>query len=276
VEIPQLPPKKLDIDVMKIQEIANSLCGPSSGNDADFKRAASLYSFQVGIFTGFNSRLMQDARLLAYIRLLEFLERQADVSPETSFADRLAIPGYEAMFHLILHNGGWRRIRTLWSAKHFDKYLEACKSEAREAAKFVDFSFRSSHSLSNPRHKGGFTMALAYLKVKGYSDGMLKQRWRTYKPSVVFQYLMLTHKLGARPPASNKKRFVDKLLVQSRDSERWIAFFAAYLDVGKILRPAGYECENITLGYSITKPPKLVPPELSTADREFLKNYKSS
>lgn len=219
-------------------------------------RAIKLFEFQVALLNKSSfyaivnnendapapTPKMQMARNFAAIKILEKIEtdlKKEKNVPLISIRDLAAIDDYRAIFDdVIAANGGWFRIRHSMSAGDFDRDVNARSDEARAAANIVDFSYRfSSLDTLSPKdgreNPGGLDSARYVARTAGSyrsacSETTIKNRWREYRPSAIFLYLIFNQKVDLRPPRLQSKSFVDNLLRQSDDVDSLRRFFNAY------------------------------------------------
>jgi len=208
---------------MELVDIARVLCETTTTQSV-FLKAIRLFEFQVSIFAPSSQTLQRDARVLAAIRVLEHIQKSSNVSDEATLTELLRIPEYDDIVNIVFQSGGWRRIRKLWSASHFDEQLATRVEEARVVARLADFSYRFEMLMPSDTRKAGPTMARACLnqvskKGAGYSTGTLKSRWNEYGSAAALQYILLIQKIGPKLLKANKVSFVEKLVSQASDVE---------------------------------------------------------
>ena len=217
-------------------------------------RAIRLFEFQIALFYPYSftrllasesdvtapTRRLRAARLFAAIKILEKIEADIKQQKEVSvisIQDVSSEENFRTIFDgVIIPNGGWRRIRHLTSASAFDKNIKNNGHEAQAVANIIDFSYRFSiHGKGLPhdgrRNPGGVDSA-RYIAQNAYWPSMarstIKNRWRKYRPSAIFLYLLLKHKFDLQPPRVTSKNFVESLLRQANDVKEIRDFFRAY------------------------------------------------
>jgi hypothetical protein len=137
--------------------------------ESRYVRAIRLFEFQTCLFypQTFSVQkdvpIQRDARLLAALKLLEYLEARKLAATERnaiSLRDLSKNRDYVEIFDkVILRSGGWRAIRHIRSAKEFDEQLKIRQGEARTAAQLVDFSYRFATLRPHDKRRAGATMA---------------------------------------------------------------------------------------------------------------------
>jgi hypothetical protein len=266
--------------MMELAAVANILCA-SSTYPSVYLRAIKLFELQVSIFAPEAEELQLDARVLAAIRILEYIERSLpDAADGVPLADLLKIPEYAQVVSILFQSGGWTRIRRLWNAKYFDEQLAIRRAEARVVARLADFSYRFAMLMPKDPRKAGPTQARECLNEVsqnkgGYSTGTLKSRWAEYGSAAALQYVLLVQKIGPKLLKLNKVNFVDRLVAQASDVGNLKSFFAAYRDVSKVLRPRGYDSPPLALDVLNEVHPELPVRQFSEKMREAIRNYKA-
>lgn len=231
---------------MLLQKLARVLCH----SDQSFslpQRAVALFGFQAAILSPSARSLESQARVLAALKILESME--SDTARNADLEQRLRIAGYREVLDFIMGEGGARRLRSLWTTKVFWEDVSARLDRARDVALMVQFSHRfAKFGQPTPRQKGGPTMARHFVcETTGPSDGTLRKRWREYGGTAVLQYLVLFHHKNLRPKQLSGKNFVTRLFEQAEDIAGLRAFFAAYVDLTRTLRPRGYKFDDLKL-----------------------------
>ena len=223
---------------------------------ARFFRAIKLFEFQIALFHPHSfgllvnsesnitapTRMLKTARIFAAIKILENIEAALKTAKRVSLIsirDLAADENYRGIFDdVIAANGGWSRMRHSMSAREFDENVDARSEEARAAANVVDFSYRFSIS-GAPSQKGqrknpGGLDAARYVvrQARPYKSAMsetaMKNRWREYRSTAIFLYLVLNQKFDLKPPRVASKNFLENLLRQSDDVDKLRRFFRAY------------------------------------------------
>jgi hypothetical protein len=228
---------------MVLQDLARVLC-QSDQSYSLHQRAIALFGFQVAILSPSTPVLESEARVLAALKILENME--SDTARNADLEERLRIVGYRELLDLIMREGGARRLRSTWTTKDLWHDVGIRLNQAKDVARMVRFSHRfAKFGEPTARKKGGPTMARHFVwKTTGLSDGTLRQRWREYGGTAVLQYLMLLHHRNLRPKQLSGRNFVTRLFEQADDIEGLRAFFAAYVDLTRTLRPRGYKFDD--------------------------------
>jgi hypothetical protein len=257
---------------MLLEELARGLC-QSDQSYSLHQRAIALFGFQVAILSPAVPVLESGARVLAALKILESMEN--DTAGNAGLEERLRIVGYRELLDLIMREGGARRLRSTWTTKEFSDQISVRLDEAKDVALMVQFSHRfAKFGEPRTRQTGGPTMARYFVRKRtGPSDSTLKQRWREYSDTAVLQYLMLRHHRNLIPKRLSGKNFVGRLFEQAHDIQGLRAFFAAYVDLTRTLRPRGYKFDDLKIQ-------TLASPVLSYALKPFserelkvIKNY---
>ena len=110
-------------------------------------------------------------------------------------------------------------------------------------------------------------------KTTGPSDGTLKTRWKEYRGTAVLQYLMLFHHKNFKPKQLSGKNFVERLFKQAEDIQGLRAFFAAYLDLARTLRPRGYKFEDLKIEIVASPAPMYELKPFSKTELEVIEGY---
>ncbi|THD63775.1 MAG: hypothetical protein E7813_17435 [Bradyrhizobium sp.] len=263
---------------MNLQETAEILC-QSDASHSPYVRAIKLFEFQVAIFAPGSEALQRHARVFAAIKILEHIEKLSGLEDRASLTERLKLPGYSEIANVIFQAGGWRRIRSLWNTREFDEQLAIRMGEAKSVARLADFSYRFVRLKPNDLRRGLSTMARHVVKEinknkAGFSESTIKTRWREYKSTAAFDYLVLIQKIGSKPLKLSKKHFVENLLRQASDVEQLRYFFAAYVEVSKVLRPRGFPSDPISGPFLKGIKPNLSVPEFSEDEDTAILAYK--
>jgi hypothetical protein len=242
-------------------------------DDADaspYLRAIRLYELQVAIFyprsfraliaatndaRGANKRL-RTARIYAGIKFLEHIEAELRGTLPTgnlSIRDLAQNRGYQEIFDsVIAANGGWSRIRHSISVKAFEKNISEQRVRASAVAKIIDFSYRFS-GIHNPKgYLGGVHTARHVVRTaisydSRMSKTLIKNRWRYFKCTAPFLYLLLIQNFPLMPPRLFSKSFLKQLLEQAQNIEGLRNFFRAYQHVCDVLTSRQYSFERLTL-----------------------------
>lgn len=226
-------------------------------------RAIRLYEFQIAILhrPSFDRLLrakddapavtkrLKTARIFVALKWLEKIERDLKEQRSVRFIPLRDVAGDELYCHLFddvfTKNGGWLRIRRSWDVRTFDEDIDARREEAQVVPNIIDFSYRFSIYCKDKKLKGGVENArLVVEKAPDYKSRLgrsqIKQRWRDYKQSSIFLYLLLVHNFDLNPPRLNSKNFLDKLLKQTVNTVEIRRFFATYQAVHSALLTRGY------------------------------------
>jgi hypothetical protein len=91
----------------------------------------------------------------------------------------------------------------------------------------------------------------------------------------VLQYLVLFHHKNLRPKQLSGKNFVTRLFEQAEDIAGLRAFFAAYVDLTRTLRPRGYKFDDLKLDTLASPAPLYELEPFSKRELKVIKNYKS-
>jgi hypothetical protein len=209
------------------------------------------------------------------LKILESLEN--GTAPNADLEQRIKIAGYREVLDLIMREGGARRLRSMWTTKELWDNVSIRLNEAKDVALMVQFSHRfAKFGEPTTRQKGGPTMARRFVcGTTGPSDGTVKKRWREYGATAVLQYLMLFHHKKLRPKQLSGKNFVRRLFEQAEDIAGMRAFFTAYVDLARTLRPRGYKCDDIQLEILASPAPSFKLKPFSERELKVIKNYKS-
>jgi hypothetical protein len=259
---------------MLLEELARVLCQSDQSCSLP-QRAIALFGFQAAILSPSARSLESMARVLAALKILESMEN--DTAQNADLEQRLRIAGYRDVLDLIMREGGARRLRSLWTTKVFWNDVSERLDQARDVALMVQFSHRfAKFGQPTPRQKGGPTMARRFVcETTGRSDGTLRKRWREYGGTAVLQYLMLFHYKNLRPKQLSGKNFVTRLFEQAEDIAGLRAFFAAYVDLTRTLRPRGYKFDDLKLDTLASPAPLYELEPFSERELKVIKNYKS-
>jgi hypothetical protein len=237
---------------MSLSNFVQSLINESK-TTSRFLRAIRLFELQIALFypRSFGRLLGSEsdateptgrqrmARLFAAIRILEKIE--ADLTKHKnvsviSIRDLAADEDFKTIFDHAVAPSGWRRIRRLISARAFDRTIKDRGREAQAVANIIDFSYRFSiHGRGLPhdgRTNPGGVDSARYVARKAYKPSMarttMKNRWKKYRPSAIFLYLMLKQNFDLQPPRVTSKNFVETLLGQADNVSQLRRFFRAY------------------------------------------------
>jgi hypothetical protein len=250
--------------IMSLEHIVERLIDESKSS---YSRAIDLFEFQTAVYRPKASfqrliatqrdaraptKVLRTARIFAAIRILEKIEedlREKRDSSVVSLRDLAADEDYRSIFDdVIATNGGWRRIRQSQSVMAFDESMKCRKKEAKPAAKIVDFSYRYSKHLSSSKYPGkknpGGVEAAKYVVRKAYNFGKkttIKNRWKGYKVTAVFVYLLLMRDFDFGPPRVGSRKFVEVLLRQVSNIDGLRKFFCAYQEVQGVLSKLNYK-----------------------------------
>jgi hypothetical protein len=249
-------------------------------------RAVRLFEFQTWLYCPKppNETIQKYARLLAAIKLLEYLERDIRAKTGEKFLSLMTLaghPSYAEVFDVVIaKSGGLRKILRLWNAREFDQQIERRLSEAKTVAKFIDFSYRFARLKSNDKQRGGVTMArfvvgAAHSYNVKLGTSTLKSRWWEYSPSSGFLYLVHIQKFELKPLRVSTNTFAEKLLAQAADRDHLIEFFQAHRHLAEILKPRGYLLPTIspdvgTLGSPLAVDP--FPVDVDSAIKRYAKD----
>ena len=259
---------------MVLQDLARVLC-QSDQSYSLHQRAIALFGFQVAILTPSVPVRESEARVLAALKILERVE--IDTARNAGLEERLKIVGYRELLDLIIREGGARRLRSIWTTKDLWDDVSIRLKEAKDVALLVRFSHRfATFGQPTARQIGGSTMARDFVcKTTGRSDGTLRNRWREYRATAVLQYLMLFHHKKLKPKQLSGKNFVERLFEQAEDIQGLRAFFAAYLDLAKTLRPRGYKFDDLKIEIVDSPAPSYELKPFSQTELEIIKGYGS-
>jgi hypothetical protein len=222
-----------------IQKIADVLLNE---NLSLYRRAIELYGFQALVLSPGYLHDGINAKIFAAVKILEMFDE--GMPEDTAIREKLETPHYEEVLEVALF-WGWRRFRSIGTAREFADDLDRRKEESLAVAQMAEFSYRFAKFGSSERKLGGSTMAREFLvrrnrrKQVRYSDGTLKTRWSEYKDSGVLLYLLHMHMSDLFPPRLTRKQFVKQLLLQAGDVGKLHFLLAAYRDVSHLLRPRG-------------------------------------
>ena len=261
-----------------------------------YQRAISLFEFQVAIYypKSFEclvvtrggvpapTKRLRTARIFAAIRILEKID--ADLKQQKnirgiSIRDLAADEIYKSVFDdEIFANGGWLRIRRSMTDREFDYNIDERCSEARVAANIVDYLYRFPKHLASeklPKTKRrilGGVDAAKYVVRNAYKPHIgkstMKSRWREYKLSAIFLYLIFNQKFNMRPCRVSSKEFLDDILRQVDNIDELRRYFCAYQIVRAALLDRKYTFPALDLDL------KCSPPKLEAA--EFSSNIKTA
>jgi len=223
-----------------------------------YLRAIRLFEFQICLFfpKALSSERLHDwhanARLLAALRLLEYLEIKAKDNKETVSLKKLAAnPHYAEIFDkIILKTGGSRGIRSVERSTEFDEQIAIRRRQAGVVTKIVDFCFRFARLKPKIRAKGRVTMARSIVsRAPSYKCrrklSTLKTRWREYGKTAGFLYLLAVQRYELIPLPVTDTNFTKRLLKQANDIEHIREFFWAYQYLCKNLEPRRYGFPSI-------------------------------
>jgi hypothetical protein len=222
------------------------------------------------------TKKLKTARILAAIGILEKIEEnlkdKKNIS-KISLQDLATDDDYRSVFDdEFVANGGWPRIKQSISAITFDRGVEKQRGYAEAAANIVDFSYRfSKHppsALGSRRQNPGGVDAAKYVVRKAckpyVSDSTIKGRWKKFKSSAIFLYLLFNQKFDMRPPEVSSEDFAETLLRQVDNLDELRSYFCAYQTVRAALLVRNYEkFPALELDLNCP-PPQLDTPELSS------------
>jgi hypothetical protein len=181
------------------------------------------------------------------MKILEYIESAQDNSGNADLPARLALPEYKQILEQsVICGGGWRAVARAWPRRELAIDIEARWSDAGDAARIIDFSYRFAQFKKGDKRLGGVTLARKFVcATGGVRDRTMKTRWREYGDTAILRYVL--GRIGPRPAKINKKQFVQKLLAQVADVNRLRKLFAAYRDVSRVLRRRGYRGDDIVV-----------------------------
>jgi hypothetical protein len=253
---------------MSLDQIVSAIV--DEPDTSPYLRAIRLYELQVAIsypqdflalteateLTCGATKRLRTVRIYAGVKFLEKIEEELRQKLETDKIPLMVLAQdhrYQNIFdNVIAVNGGWTRIRHSIAARNLDKKLSRQLDLATAAANIVDFSYRFGQMPNPGCYRGGVTAAryvVANAKSYGFIGGRttLGNRWRTFRPTAVFLYLLLIQKFPLFPPRLAAKNFSEMLLKQAQDLQLLRTFFCAYRHVSGVLAPRGYKFEKLML-----------------------------
>jgi hypothetical protein len=269
-----------------------------SGTVSPYMRAIRLFEFQVAIFNPNSfrklvsaerndrapSQLLRTACIFAAIKFLEDIEaelRKSNADKAVSIKQLAENPDFQVIFDkVVAPNGGWPRIRHSESVKRFDKKKVAVQCDLAETvAKFIDFSYRFDKNPIETKYRGGITTAVYVVRTaNSYQSEMSRskaaKRWRRFRTTAVFLYLLLVQKFPLMPPKVSSKHFSRDLMKQIEDIATLRDFFRAYQDVCETLIRRGYKFEKLDYNLNCDVPRfeiSAFPPDVATAFQESKK-----
>jgi hypothetical protein len=257
---------------MSLEELSRVLCQSDQSCSLP-QRAVALFGFQVAILSPSARSLESKARVLSALKILESME--SETTRNADLEQRLRIAGYREVLDLVMREGGARTLRSLWTTKVLWEDASVRLDQARDVALMVQFSHRfAKFGQPTPRQKGGPTMARHFVrKTTGRSDGTLRKRWKEYRATAVLQYLMLFHHKNLRPKQLSGRNFVTRLFEQAEDIQGLRAFFAAYVDLARTLRPRGYKFDDLKLEVLASAAPLYELKPFSHKELEAIESY---
>ena len=272
---------------LDLDETALSLAKPAA-RQSIYLRAVRLFEFQVSLFypDAFSAKTETEpqvnARLFAALKLLEYIEAETVAKGGALTLKALAAnPHYAQIFdHVILKSGGWRRIRNLPPSTEFDEQIKIRRDEASSVVKLIDFSYRFAILKPKSRAKGGVNMARKIVR-KAVFYGYRKQattlgtRWREYRLSAAFLYLLRVQKFDLFPKRISSTNFAAALLQQADDTDHLKEFFLDYQHLGQVLLTVGYSFPQLNANLGAI-PPSLPMDPFSNDIVEEIQKYKSA
>lgn len=248
---------------MSLDTVVTAILG-ENGPQSLYDRAIRLYEFQIAIFhrtsfarllkaeddTRAATKRLKTARIFVALKFFEKIERDLKQERSVNFMTYRDLAGHEQYCRLFddvfAKNGGWSRIRHSEDASTFDEDIDARCAEARVVANVVDFSYRFSIYCKERKLSGGVDNARYVLeKAPEYKssigESQIKNRWREYKQSSIFLYLLLVQNFDLRPPRISSTNFLAKLLKQADNTAELRRFFAAYQAVYTALLSRRYK-----------------------------------
>jgi hypothetical protein len=208
------------------------ICGPRASDD----EASTILDIP--------SRTIENARILAAMKFLDRIEqewKEKTGSDSIIISELIKNHEYEEIINqIIFANGGWGRLRFVYSVRALEKKLERRKTQARKVARIIEFSFRFQPNSEKPKQIGGVTMATdivtscKYFRIDG-KDSQLEKSWSVLQNSAPFFYLtyVLKHPFYLKKIAG--KNFPQRFLRMVLDQAKLVEFFGHY----NSLAPAG-------------------------------------
>jgi hypothetical protein len=263
---------------MHLNKLIRSLIIKDGADDL-FLRAIRLYEFQVAIFfplsfkrlTANNNdhrdqtRLIRKARIRAAVRVIEDIEARDDIETRlrpNRLRQLVKNMDYRRLYdEVIAISGGWPLMLDAETANTFDDNVQANRKNAAVVAKMVDVACRYARTPDLPKHQG-IINAVNYIVRKDsiyscdFERSAIINRWKQFKPTSLFLYLLLCKNFRLMPAKVSKKTFLPILLRQTKNVEVLRYFFRAYQHLCDVLRPTGFlNLEIATIDLECDPPP---------------------
>jgi hypothetical protein len=223
-------------------------------------------------------KTVRAARMLSAMKFLDRIEQDWKLkqAPEILpiFRRMIEIPEYEEIANeIIVANGSWYKLRFLESVRDLESELRDWKTQARNVARIIEFSFRYEPNPKKPKQLGGVTMAtdivtsVLYFKV-GVKDSQLEKIWSRLQCAAPFFYLIYVRKYPFYLKKIAGARFAERFLQLASDQVRLVEFFAQYNSLVAELRNRGYKYSQLRLPENVKSEPLSREPFRSTNKEE--------
>lgn len=190
---------------------------------------------------------------------MKFLDRIEQDWKEKAGRDTIILselikdPEYEEIINrIILANGGWRKLRFVYSVRALEKNLRKWKTQARNVARIIEFSFRFQPNPKKRKQIGGVTMAIDIVTTSDYfhvavKDSQLEKSWSDLQSAAPFFYLIYVQKHSFFLNKLGGKKFAHRFQRMALDQGKLIDFFGQYNSLVGVLRHRGYRYTPLLL-----------------------------
>jgi hypothetical protein len=258
-----------------LQESVNFILDP---NKLPALRAIELFAFLIALHLGKSDRkicgqratddktslvlnvsekTIVNARILAGMKFLDQIEQNWIAKTgrdRVVLSELIKDPEYEEIINrIIFANGGWRKLRFVYSVRFLERKLRRWKTQARNVARIVEFSFRFEPNPKKRRQLGGVTMAIDIVTACKYfpvsvKDSQLEKSWSDLQSAAPFFYLIYVkkqHSFFLKKLAG--KAFARRFARMAADQGKLTNFFGQYNSLIGVLRQRGYKYTPLLL-----------------------------